>query len=155
MDSNQRLMENGLIVGDWMERIGIKHLLQRLVGRLIYLSHTWPYIAYAVSVVSQFMHDPRASHLEVVYCILRYKLALGKELLFSNNGYLKLKAFSNADCAGSVDVRRSTSGIVPWLEVIWLHGKVRSKQWLSSLVQRLNTELWPMGFVSFCGSEHY
>jgi hypothetical protein len=29
---------------------------QRLVGRLIYLSHTSPGIAYAISVVSQFMH---------------------------------------------------------------------------------------------------
>ena len=29
---------------------------QRLVGRLIYLSHTRPDIAYAVSVVNQFMH---------------------------------------------------------------------------------------------------
>ena len=32
---------------------------QRLVGKLTYLSHTRPNIAYAVSVVSQFMHDPR------------------------------------------------------------------------------------------------
>jgi hypothetical protein len=31
---------------------------QRLVGQLIYLSHTRPNIAYAVSVVSQFMHSP-------------------------------------------------------------------------------------------------
>jgi len=32
---------------------------QRLVEKLIYLSQTWPDIAYAVSVVSQLMHDPR------------------------------------------------------------------------------------------------
>ena len=31
---------------------------QRLVGRLIYLSHTRPDIAYAISMVSQFMHSP-------------------------------------------------------------------------------------------------
>lgn len=30
---------------------------QRLVGRLIYLSHTSPDIAYAVSLVNQYMHD--------------------------------------------------------------------------------------------------
>jgi hypothetical protein len=31
---------------------------QRLVGKLIYLSHTRPDIVYVVSVVSQFMHFP-------------------------------------------------------------------------------------------------
>jgi hypothetical protein len=36
---------------------------QRLVGKLIYLSHTRPDIAYAVSVVNQFMHSPKEEHL--------------------------------------------------------------------------------------------
>lgn len=35
---------------------------QRLVGKLIYLSHTRPNIAYAVGVVSQFMHSPQEEH---------------------------------------------------------------------------------------------
>ena len=52
---------------------------QRLVGRLIYLSHTRPDIAYAVSVVSQFMHTPNEEYMNAVYRILRYlKSALGK-----------------------------------------------------------------------------
>ena len=33
------------------------------LGKLIYLAHTRPDIAYAVSVVSQFMHDPRERHI--------------------------------------------------------------------------------------------
>jgi hypothetical protein len=36
-----------------------KEQYQRLVRRLIYLSHTRPNIAYAASVVSRFMYDPR------------------------------------------------------------------------------------------------
>lgn len=40
-----------------------KERYQRLVGRLIYLSHTWPDIAYAVNVVSQFMHQPSETHM--------------------------------------------------------------------------------------------
>ena len=35
---------------------------QRLVGKLIYLSHTRPDIAFSVSVVSQFMNNPTEEH---------------------------------------------------------------------------------------------
>jgi hypothetical protein len=43
---------------------------QRLVGQLIYLSHTRSDIAFAVSVVSQFMHDPRTHHMDAVLRII-------------------------------------------------------------------------------------
>ena len=40
---------------------------QRLVGKLVYLSHTRLDIAYAVSVVNQFMHSLEEKHMEAVY----------------------------------------------------------------------------------------
>ncbi|CAL2246760.1 unnamed protein product [Prunus armeniaca] len=49
-----------------------KEQYQHLVGRLIYLAHTRPDIAYDVSVVSQFMHSPSVSHRNAVDRILRY-----------------------------------------------------------------------------------
>lgn len=36
---------------------------RRLVGKLIYLAYTRLDIAYVVSAVSQFMHNPKDSHL--------------------------------------------------------------------------------------------
>lgn len=45
---------------------------QRLVGRLIYLAHTRLDITYAVGMVSQFRHNPKETHLRVVYRILHY-----------------------------------------------------------------------------------
>lgn len=45
---------------------------QRLIGKLIYLSHTRPDINFSVSVVSQFMNNPTEEHLEAVFRILRY-----------------------------------------------------------------------------------
>ncbi|RDX70624.1 hypothetical protein CR513_50118, partial [Mucuna pruriens] len=49
-------------------RIGCEEspIIEKLVGKLIYLSHTRPDIAYDVSVVSQFMHDPRERYLQAV-----------------------------------------------------------------------------------------
>lgn len=45
---------------------------QRLVGKLIYLSHTRPNIAYVARMVSQFMHNPKETHLRAVNRILQY-----------------------------------------------------------------------------------
>ena len=69
-----------------------KECYQRLVGRLIYISHTRPDIAFAVSVVSQFMHDPRSSHMNAVYRILRYlKSSPGKDLLYTKQGSIQVE----------------------------------------------------------------
>ena len=45
---------------------------QRLVGRLMYLAHTRLDLAYALSIVSQFMHNLGEQHMNVVMRILRY-----------------------------------------------------------------------------------
>lgn len=58
-------MEEGAELAD-------KGKYQRMVGKLIYLSHTCPDIAYAVGVVSQFMHQPQVSHMEAAFRIIKY-----------------------------------------------------------------------------------
>jgi hypothetical protein len=68
-----------------------KEMYQRLVGRLIYLSHTRPDISFAVRVVSRYMHDLRKGHMDAVYQILRYlKNTPGKRLIYRNNGHLNI-----------------------------------------------------------------
>lgn len=53
------------------------------------------------------MHDPRESHMQATIHILQYlKSASGKCLLFSKHGHLQIKAFNDADWAGSLDDRR-------------------------------------------------
>jgi len=85
---------------------------QRLVGRLMYLAHTRPDLAYALSIVSQFMHNPGEQHMNAVMRILRFlKAAPGKGILFTKNAdYQNIDTYTDADWAGAIDDRRSTSG---------------------------------------------
>ncbi|RVW47126.1 Retrovirus-related Pol polyprotein from transposon RE1 [Vitis vinifera] len=84
---------------------------QRLVGKLIYLSHTRPDIGFSVSVVSQFMNNPIEKHMTAVIRILRYlKMTPGKGLFFQRTTKKEIEIFSDADWAGSVTDRRLTSG---------------------------------------------
>ena len=73
---------------------------QRLAGLLIYLSHTQLDIGFAVSVVSQVIHNPTEEHMDVVYRILKYlKMTPGKGLLFKKSDNQKIEVFSYADWA--------------------------------------------------------
>jgi hypothetical protein len=84
---------------------------RRLVGKLNYLIVTRPDITFAVSVVSQFRNAPCVDHWNAVIRILKYiKSAPGKGLLYENKGNTQVVGYSDADWAGSLADRRSTSG---------------------------------------------
>ncbi|RVW21889.1 Retrovirus-related Pol polyprotein from transposon RE1 [Vitis vinifera] len=89
-----------------------KGMYQRLVGRLMYLAHTRPDLAYALSVVNQYMHNPGGQHMNAVMRILRYlKNGPGKRILFTKNvDHQSIEVFTNVDWAGAMDDRRSTPG---------------------------------------------
>ncbi|KAH9716025.1 protein kinase domain-containing protein [Citrus sinensis] len=131
VDPNQKLGEvsDGVPVD--------KGRYQRLVGKLIYLSHTRPDIAFAVSAVSQYMHSPYVEHLEAVHKILRYlKSTPGRGLLFKKSDQRSVEVFTDADWAGSISDRRSTSGYCTFLWgnlITW-----RSKK--QNVVARSSTE---------------
>ncbi|CAA7406579.1 unnamed protein product [Spirodela intermedia] len=83
---------------------------QRLIGKLIYLSHTRPNITYVVKLLSQFIHDPREVHNAVARRVLLYlKGILDYGLLFQPHGHTNVKIFIDADYVGSIVERRFTS----------------------------------------------
>ena len=93
-----------------------KERYQRIVGRLIYLTHTRPDLAYAVSVVSQFMHNPSDQHMNAVNRILAYlKSAPGKGVLFSKHEHFDVVGYTDSDFAGSKLDRKSTSGYLAFV----------------------------------------
>jgi histone deacetylase 1/2 len=82
-----------------------------IVGALQYLTLTRPDIAFSVNKVCQFLHAPTDIHWAAVKRILRYlrgDTKLGLKIRKLNS--MMVSGFSDADWAGSVDDRRSTSG---------------------------------------------
>ena len=105
IEQNHRLSE---VLG---EKKVDKKMYQQLVGRLIYLADTRPDIAYLVSVISQFMHDPREIHLQAAYRVLHYlKAHLRKGILFKKTSDIALAIYTDAAFAGSPLDKRSTKG---------------------------------------------
>ena len=75
---------------------------RRLIGKFIYLTVTQPDISYAVSLLSQFMHEPRKVHWNGALRVLAYvKGAPGKGLIYRNSGHLKIEAYSDSGYAGN------------------------------------------------------
>ena len=91
------------------------NIYQQAVGCLTYLSTaTRPDIAVAVNKLSRFMSKPNQEHWSGVKRIFRYlKGTLDFGLKFSvDEGNLQLIGFSDADWAGDIDTRHSTSGYI-------------------------------------------
>lgn len=59
---------------------------RRLIGKLLYLTHSRPEISFAVSKLSQFLESPTDIHLQAATRVLRFiKNAPGQGLFFSSN----------------------------------------------------------------------
>nr|XP_018634657.1 uncharacterized mitochondrial protein AtMg00810-like [Nicotiana tomentosiformis] len=99
-------------IGDISDALlGDLSFYQRLLGRLLYLTITRPDIAYAVQNLSQFMHSPKVSHMEVVVCLVRYiKSSPGMGILMSVVADNTLPAFCDADWDSCSITRRSVTG---------------------------------------------
>lgn len=101
-----------------------------MIGGLRYLVHTRPDIAYAVGIVSRYMERPTEMHQNAVKKILRYvKGTLDYGLVYAkDSGNNVLTGFSDSDLAGQLDDRRSTGGVVFYLNesiITWFSQKQR------------------------------
>jgi hypothetical protein len=84
---------------------------RRLVGKLLYLTTTRPDIAFVTQQLSQFLSCPTHTHYDTTCRVVRYlKSSPGRGLFFRRDSQLHLLGFTDADWAGCLDTRRSTSG---------------------------------------------
>ena len=73
-----------------------------IVGMMLYLStNTRPDIAYAVSQVARFSHNPKKSHATAVKMIVRYLSGtIDQGIIFKQPNHLHLDCYVDADFAG-------------------------------------------------------
>lgn len=84
---------------------------RRLVGKLNLLQHTRPDIAYSTQNLSQFLKDPRVSHMLSAIHVLRYLLNdPGQDILLNNSPDFSLVAYADSDWAACPISKRSVSG---------------------------------------------
>ncbi|XP_015064692.1 uncharacterized protein LOC107009900 [Solanum pennellii] len=83
---------------------------QRLIGILLYLTHTRPDISFVVQSLSQFMHSPKVSHMIAATIVKYIKQSPGLGVLLSSNSTSILSAFCDADWASCPNTRRFVTG---------------------------------------------
>jgi len=91
---------------------------REIVGSLLYASSkTRPDIAFAVNYVSRSVEEPTEKKIKNVKHILKYLNSnLNKGIKYGKNENVNLlQAYSNADFAGNIDTRKSTTGYIIFL----------------------------------------
>jgi hypothetical protein len=90
-----------------------------LVGSLMYLVNTLPDLSFSVGYVSRFMEKPHEEHLAAVKHILRYISGTKTHGVFyprKKEGGTRLFGYTDSDLAGDLDSKRSTSGVLFFLD---------------------------------------
>ena len=95
-----------------LSRVEVSPTLYRsIIGSLLYLTTSRPDIAFSVGVCARYQATPKESHLTAVKQTIRYINGTPDYgLWYSQDSNACLVGYSDADWAGSVDDRKSTSG---------------------------------------------
>nr|GEU75139.1 ribonuclease H-like domain-containing protein [Tanacetum cinerariifolium] len=82
-----------------------------MIGALMYLTSSRPYIVHATCVCARYQAQPTKKHLQEVKRIFRYlRETVNMGLWYTKDSGFELTGFSDADYAGCKDTFKSTSG---------------------------------------------
>lgn len=134
---------------DGQRSAALKAEYRRLIGSLMYLAvGTRPDLALTLSKLSRVLANPTATHMRVAKRVLRYlrgTLNLGLVYRKTNMQHNVLVGYADADWAGCVDTRRSTTG---WF--FRLNGGPVS--WLSKLQSLVALSTTEAEYVALCSA---
>ncbi|XP_070014826.1 uncharacterized protein [Nicotiana sylvestris] len=140
-----------------------------MIGSILYLAASRPYIMFSVYKCAKFQSAPKESHLTAVKKIIRYFIGtVSHGLWYPRSNNFKLEGFSDADLAGDKEDRKSTSEICQFLRkaLISWNSKNQGSVALSTIEEgfpMLFKNSWPDDFeitfdqakrcISECSSE--
>ncbi|XP_074298425.1 secreted RxLR effector protein 161-like [Silene latifolia] len=105
---------------------------RKLVGKLNFLTHTRPDIAFPIQLLSQFMAFPREQHWNAAIHVLKY---IAKDvvqgILLNNKPDYALTGYCDADWAACPQTRRSISGFLVFMGGSLISWKSKKQQTVS------------------------
>ncbi len=107
------LDQNGKLSANASEVLEDATMYRKIVGSLIYMTITRPDLNYTIGLESQFIQVPRKPHLDGVRHTLHYVSATADYgLFYEASTELQVHGYTDADWAGSISDKRSTSGFM-------------------------------------------
>jgi hypothetical protein len=83
-------------------------LYRQIIGSLMYLTNTRPYICFAVNTLSQYLVEPRRVHLVAAKHVMRYlNGTLDYGLCYTRDHEFTLYGYTDSDWVGSASERKS------------------------------------------------
>ena len=128
---------------------------QSAIGSLMYLSvSTRPDISYAVNNLARFSSNPQEEHWTALKRLLRYLRGTQKHgILYTKHGSNTCVGYTDADWAGDVNDRKSTSGYTFLLSGGAVSRKSQNRNVLPSRLRKQNILLWQVLPRSQFGSD--
>ncbi|GJW18908.1 putative ribonuclease H-like domain-containing protein, partial [Tanacetum coccineum] len=124
------------------------HLYRSMIGSLMYLTTSRPYIMFVVCACARFQVTTKTSHLLAVKRIFRYlkgKPTLG--LLYFRDSPFELVAYTDSDYAGATQDRKSTTGGYQFLGNMLISWQYKKQ----TVVATATTEAEYVAAASCCG----
>ncbi|XP_019245172.1 PREDICTED: uncharacterized protein LOC109225035 [Nicotiana attenuata] len=116
------------------ELLPVARKYQRLLGKLLYLTVTRPYIAFSVQTLSQFMQKSKRSHIEVAQRVIRYvKNQPGQGILLSTKKKNIITTYCDADWAACPLTRKSVTGFFIMCGDSLVSGKSKKQSTISRI----------------------
>lgn len=106
--------DSNKVLHDFADSEPCKYPYREAVGSLMYLSvATRPDITYAVAIASRYLENPTVVHVNAIKRIFKYlKNTIHFGIFYVSGGENQLIGYSDADHAGDIETRRSTSGYI-------------------------------------------